>query len=396
MTDTRVCVGCGAPLQSTDERMPGYVPESHLEREDVLCRRCFRIRHYGDFTPVAVDEETYQRQVAAIFDHPGLVLYVVDVFDLAGSLIPSARRFVASSDVIVVVNKVDLLPADVGYEALADWIRGEVRATGVEPLDVAFISAEKRRGVDRLVDRVARETKRPVYVMGMANVGKSTLLNAMVERLSERKQPFTVSRRPGTTLAMSRLEIEGPYGRVELFDTPGLMYTSRVIERLCGDCLKWVVPRSRVRPRVYQLNPGQALFLGGLVRLETLEGERQGIVLYVSNELPVHRTKRERADSFFAEHRYDILKVPCEACADAFVDRRSWLVAAPPRRDADFSLGKRGGDIVLPGLGWIAWTGRRTLARIEAPAWLTLSIRPRLVGVLAHRVQHPQGGGDGP
>ncbi|SIS67218.1 ribosome biogenesis GTPase YqeH [Alicyclobacillus vulcanalis] len=393
MTEARVCVGCGAVLQSEDERMPGYVPESHRDREDVLCRRCFRIRHYGEFAPVVVDEATYQRQVGAIFDRPGLVLYVVDVFDLAGSLIPSARRFVASSDVVVVVNKVDLLPADVEYEALADWIRDEVRASGVEPVDVAFVSAEKRRGVPRLADRVAREVHRPVYVIGMANVGKSTLLNAMIEQLSERKQPFTVSRRPGTTLAMSSVHIQGPYGEVELVDTPGLMYTSRVIERLCGDCLKWVVPRTRLRPRVYQLNPGQALFLGGFVRLETIGGERQSVVLYVANDLPVHRTKRERADAFFAEHRFDLLKVPCEACADAFNDTRTWLLASPPRRDADFSLGKRGADIVLPGLGWVAWTGRRTLARIEAPAWLKLSSRPRLVGVLAHR-RPPSHGGD--
>nr|WP_284199044.1 GTPase [Alicyclobacillus sacchari] len=102
-----------------------------------------------------------------------------------------------------------------------------------------------------------------MYVVGMANTGKSTLLNAIASRLSDKKAPYTVSRRPGTTLALSRLEIAGRYGRIELYDTPGLIHEARAIERLCADCLRVVVPQSRLRPRVYQLNPEQSLFLGG-------------------------------------------------------------------------------------------------------------------------------------
>ncbi|TIH60269.1 ribosome biogenesis GTPase YqeH, partial [Klebsiella pneumoniae] len=45
MTETLKCIGCGAPLQSENKNAPGYVPEHNLFREDVICRRCFRLKN---------------------------------------------------------------------------------------------------------------------------------------------------------------------------------------------------------------------------------------------------------------------------------------------------------------------------------------------------------------
>ncbi len=36
----KMCVGCGAPLQSEDKNKPGFVPEHNMFRDDVICRRC--------------------------------------------------------------------------------------------------------------------------------------------------------------------------------------------------------------------------------------------------------------------------------------------------------------------------------------------------------------------
>ena len=44
MSEELKCIGCGAPLQSEDKNAPGYVPEHNLFREDVICKRCFRLK----------------------------------------------------------------------------------------------------------------------------------------------------------------------------------------------------------------------------------------------------------------------------------------------------------------------------------------------------------------
>ena len=50
MAETEIlkCIGCGAPLQSEDSDAPGYVPESSLYKEDVICKRCFRLKNYNE------------------------------------------------------------------------------------------------------------------------------------------------------------------------------------------------------------------------------------------------------------------------------------------------------------------------------------------------------------
>lgn len=391
----KACVGCGAQLQSLDQTAPGYVPESRVEADGVLCRRCFRIRHYGDFTPVTVSESDYQAQVAQIFDRPGLVLYVVDVFDLAGSLVPNLARFVLTSEVVVVVNKTDLLPDGVHVESLRDWISSQIELTKVPVTDLYFISAEKSEGTDDLFQLVAKQVNRPVYVVGMANTGKSTLLNAIAKFFSsDVTEPYTVSRRPGTTLKLSHLPLEGPLGQIDLVDTPGLIHGNRVVDKLCADCLSLVVPSTTVRPRVYQLNPEQTLFLGGIARIDFKSGVRQPIVVYVSNDLPVHRSKLERANLIATTHEDDILQVPCERCRPSFGTLTKHPVQSVRMRQSvpkgTIAISGRGRDIVIPGLGWITLSGKPFEGDLWVPSWLDIAFRPRLIGDLSRRnLVHP-------
>lgn len=40
------CYGCGAIIQSEDEKKIGFVPKNALDRSQVLCKRCFRLKNY--------------------------------------------------------------------------------------------------------------------------------------------------------------------------------------------------------------------------------------------------------------------------------------------------------------------------------------------------------------
>lgn len=384
------CTGCGSPFQSENPDLPGFVPEAALQNPDAVCRRCYRIRHYGEFTSVSVPNETYQRQLATIFDAPGLVLYVVDIFDLTGSIVPNLARFVLTSEVVVVVNKVDLLPQDVHYDALRDWVKNQVERTKVAVADVLFVSARKGTGIQSIEDialRTIDESERPIYVVGMANTGKSTLLNEVLSRLGNSTVPYTVSRRPGTTLSLSSVRVGVARGQVHFVDTPGLIQNTRVIDKLCADCLKLAVPNERIRPKIYQVNPGQTLFLAGIGRLDFETGFRQSIVLYVANELPVHRTKLENRQSIWTLHQDDILKVPCNACRGHFGDLKPYPIQSVRYGQTvptgAIAITGRGRDIVIPGLGWIALSGELFQGSLWLRKGIQPSCRPRLVGDLS-------------
>lgn len=181
MSMSIVCPGCGAPLQMDDPDKPGYLPDAALLREEPLCRRCYRLRHYGQLEPAAVPEDMYRTTVARVLARPSLVLYVIDVFDVQGSFLRGLTGILAQHDVIALVNKWDLLPHVAHPQAVLDWLRRELIAAGVRPVSVLAVSARTGRGIEELAKVVdARGRNKQVVALGMANVGKSSVLNRLL------------------------------------------------------------------------------------------------------------------------------------------------------------------------------------------------------------------------
>ncbi|MCL6594133.1 MAG: 50S ribosome-binding GTPase, partial [Alicyclobacillus sp.] len=352
---------------------------------------CHRIRHYGEIAPVTVGPEAYAREVARISRQPGLVLYLLDAFDLQGSLIPGLGRYIGSAPVQAVVNKADLLPTDLAAPSFTQWVRHTLAATGVPVQAVRLVSGRTGQGVAQLAEWLEHCGASRVYAVGMANVGKSTLLNRLLQRWTERA-PLTESKVPGTTLGTVELDVSLPGGRrLTVIDTPGLVRLRRAVDVLCPRCLKAAVPDDPLRPRVYQLDPEQSLWLGGFARLDFVAGEHQPVVVYVSNRLVVHRTKLYRAEVIGRERADAVLRVPCEECRARLGELRPQTVGAGRYRGTRhagpvWSVGGKGADLVLAGLGWVTLQGKDFSGRLWTPPTVEVAVRPRLLGQLSHRL----------
>jgi GTP-binding protein len=187
----------------------------------------------GGFDPLSEEPliEGVRRQVLAAVEEADLVLFVVDVRAGVTALDSEIARILRRSNrpVIVAANKVDAA----GQEpALADLYR-----LGFG--DPVPVSAEHGRGVAELLEVIRARAPRPpeaagalavpvhVAVVGRPNVGKSSLVNAMVG--AER---VLVHEAPGTTrdAVDTALVYEGrPY---VLVDTAGIRRKGRVHEPL--------------------------------------------------------------------------------------------------------------------------------------------------------------------
>ena len=186
----------------------------------------------GGFDPGSTEPlvEGVRRQVLVAMEDADLIAFVVDARAGATALDLEIARLLrkANKPVVLVANKID----DQGQEsALADLYRLGVG----EPLGV---SAEHGRGVAEMLETLRERApaptapaggKRPVAiaVIGRPNVGKSSLVNAMVG--SER---VLVHDQPGTT----RDAVDTPFvyeGRpYVLVDTAGIRRKGRVTEVL--------------------------------------------------------------------------------------------------------------------------------------------------------------------
>lgn len=369
MTEELHCIGCGALIQTENPGELGYTPKSALEKGletgEVYCQRCFRLRHYNDIQDVSLTDDDFLRLLNEIGNEDALIVNVVDIFDFNGSLIPGLHRFVGDNPVLMVGNKVDILPKSLKKPKMIQWMRERAHEAGLRPVDVLLTSAKKPHEMEELLEKIDEYREgRDVYVVGVTNVGKSTLINQIIKQTAGVQDLITTSQFPGTTL--DKIEIPLDDGHF-LFDTPGIIHRHQMAHYLGKKDLRIIAPTKEIKPKVYQLNEGQTLFLGGLARFDFIQGKRGSFIGYVSNDVNIHRTKLSNADSFYEKHVGGLLQPPRPDEVDSF----------PELVRFEFSI-KEKTDIVFAGLGWITALEPGIVAG-WAPKGVDVTIRKALI-----------------
>lgn len=363
------CIGCGALIQSDDPAGIGYTPESAikkgLETDELYCQRCFRLRHYNEIAPVSLTDDDFLRLLNQIRDADALIVYVIDIFDFNGSLIPGLHRFVGDNPILLVGNKEDILPRSLKRTKLMDWMRQQANLSGLRPIDVAMVSAKKNNQVSDLLEKINKyRENRDVYVVGVTNVGKSTLINQIIKSTTGVKELITTSRFPGTTLDKIQIPLDDGH---ELVDTPGIIHAEQMANVLSAQALKLVAPQKEIKPRTFQLNDQQTIFLGGVARFDYVKGPRSGVVAYFDNNLNLHRTKLENADAFYEKHMGGLLTPPTADDKDDF----------PELERHEFHIDQKS-DLVIEGLGWVTVPAGTTVAG-WAPVGVSVLVRKAMI-----------------
>ena len=140
-------------------------------------------------------------------------------------------------------------------------------------------------------ERAARRHS-DIYIVGAANVGKSTFLNQILElhnnaggrgrgrkgaSSSSRNRGVTTSPLPGTTLDFLCIDLNARWRRNKggrgglLYDTPGLIMPHQLTARLTTEELSAVVPTRRVHHTTLRVAVGKSVLLGGLMRVDVLD-----------------------------------------------------------------------------------------------------------------------------
>ncbi|PXW91597.1 hypothetical protein DES38_10423 [Streptohalobacillus salinus] len=362
-----VCQGCGVTIQSDNKEKPGFVPQSALSNEPVICQRCFRLKHYNEVQDVPYTDGDFLEMISQIAKTKSLVVKIVDVFDFNGSFIKSLHRLTGNNPIILVGNKIDLLPKSTNLSRLKQWMKKSAKDMGLTVQDVFLVSSKTGRGFDQVKHGIeSYRNKRDVYVVGCTNVGKSTFINYLISESTGAKDAITTSYFPGTTLGFIDIPLDE---RSSLYDTPGVINRQQLTHYLSSEDIKMITPTKEIKPRVYQINSQQTLFVGGLIRIDYIKGEKQPFVLYFANSLSIHRTKLEKADQLYYTHLGELLTPPSKDSRGEY----------PPLQERTFKLSGEKTDIVLPGLGWIAVPAEPITITISSPADVSVSIRTALI-----------------
>ncbi len=367
MNEMPNCIGCGAVIQTEDKNEVGYAPASSLEKEVVICQRCFRLKNYNEIQPVSLTDDDFLRILNGLGQQEGLIVKIVDIFDFNGSWLPGLHRFVGSNPVLLVANKADLLPKSVKANKVVNWLKREAKNLGLHAVDVKLVSAHKGKGMAEVMDAIEQyRNGKNVYVVGCTNVGKSTFINRVIKQATGEGEVITTSHFPGTTLDMIEIPLDDGSA---LYDTPGIINHHQMAHYLDASELKYIMPKKEIKPKVYQQNPEQTLFIGALARFDFIKGERSAFTVHVANDLPIHRTKLEKADELYANHKGELLAPPTVK----HIDQLPELVRH------EFSIKEDKTDVVFSGLGWITVQHANVVVAAHAPKGVEVFIRPSLI-----------------
>lgn len=270
------CLGCGVNLQNIDTLKEGYV--KNIENE--LCERCFRIKNYNDYKPIIKNNEDYIKILNEINKTNDLVLLVVDVLNLDSEIKNIIKNI--NNKKILVLTKRDLIASDIYEEKILNYLNYDF-------IDRIFISSKKNYQLDDLMDLIYKyKTSNNVYVVGLTNAGKSTLINKIIYNYTNLNQEITTSNLPSTTLDTIKIEINND---LTLFDTPGILDDGNIINYLDEKMIKKIIPNKTIKPIVYQVKAKQTFIIDDILRLDI--DSNNDLVFYLSNSLKINRFYKE-------------------------------------------------------------------------------------------------------
>ncbi|WP_043933950.1 ribosome biogenesis GTPase YqeH [Bacillus sp. EB01] len=336
-----ICLGCGVAIQTDEPGELGYAPQSSLNKEQIICQRCFRLKHYNEVQDVSLTDDDFLKILNRIGETDSLIVKIVDIFDFNGSWIPGMHRFAGKNKIILIGNKADLLPKSVKHTKLISWMKKQSKELGLHAEDVFLISAAKGQSIREAAAAIdSYRQGKDVFVVGCTNVGKSTFINRIIKEVAGGQDVITTSHFPGTTLDIIKIPLDD--GK-SLIDTPGIINHHQMAHYVGKKGLKAITPKKEIKPRVFQLNEGQTLFFGGLGRIDYVSGGRRGIVCHFSNDIDIHRTKTENADELYEKHLGGMLTPPDP-------DEVNLL---PELGKQEYIIKEAKTDIVFSGLGWV-------------------------------------------
>ena len=277
MAKKKYCKGCGVLLQNENISLEGYV--NNLDND--ICQRCFRMKNYGEYMKVTKSNEEFENILKEVDKTHDLVLHIVDLVNLDKDL--SDIRKIISNKMLLVLNKKDALPKSVKTEKILDYIK----SLELDYVDMVVISANKNYNIDLLMNKINKyKTSSKVYVVGKTNTGKSSLINRLIQDYSENDSELTISPLPSTTLNTVSIIMNK---NLTIIDTPGLIDRGNITNYLDEEKLKSLINKKTIKPKTFQLKPGQCLIIGDIIRLDYVEGARNSFTLYMPNGIKVKR-----------------------------------------------------------------------------------------------------------
>lgn len=260
------CLGCGIELQTIDNNQLGYT----INIESKICERCFRLKNYGEYKAVTLNNKDYE-QIIKNIKNDSLIVYVADLLSLDLTRMPEKNK------ILLVLTKYDILPKSTNENKLISKLKEKYPKV----IDIIVVSSLKNYNIDKIYNLLNKYSNdKDIYLIGNTNSGKSTLLNKLIKNYTrDKEENITVSMYPSTTL--DALEIK--LNNLNIIDTPGLIDEGNYANILDSKDLKKITPKKEIKPKSCQVIGKGSIMIEDFARIDYETKENNSFVIYTAS-----------------------------------------------------------------------------------------------------------------
>ena len=319
------CLGCGSILQSENAKDEGFVKSSVYDKAE-YCERCFKIKHYGEYSVLdkKIDTDGIIRNINS--DNLASVAFLIDALNINENVKKYINRF--KNKKYVLITKRDVLPKSLKEKKLIEYIKTNI----VNTEDIMFISSVKNYNIDNFLKKIETDKVKRLYIVGFTNSGKSTFINHLLT--SQMKNPtITTSAIPNTTASYITIKLDN---KITIVDTPGFIDSNAVYNFIDYNKTIKLYPKKEIRVKTFQIRSGYSIVINDILRIDNL-GKCNSFSFYMSDKLRYEKVK-------FKNEKLKILpsiSIETNECTDVLVNGLGFIRITKPGEFKIYALDEK-------------------------------------------------------
>lgn len=274
------CLGCGSILQSENAKDEGFVKSSVYDKAE-YCERCFKIKHYGEYSVLdkKIDTDGIIRNINS--DNLASVAFLIDALNINENVKKYINRF--KNKKYILITKRDVLPKSLKEKKLIEYIKSNI----VNIEDIMFISSVKNYNIDNFLNKIEDDKVKRLYIVGFTNSGKSTFINHLLTSVC--KNPtITTSSIPNTTASYITIKLNP---RLVIVDTPGFIDGNAIYNFVDYSKVIKLYPKKELKVKTFQVRNGYAIVVNDILRIENISDKSNSFSFYMNDKLRYEKVK---------------------------------------------------------------------------------------------------------
>lgn len=274
------CLGCGSVLQTDVVGKEGFVKSSVYNIAE-YCERCFKIKHYGEYSVLdkKIDTDGIIRNINS--DKVASVAFLVDALNINDNTKKFINKF--KNNKYIIITKKDILPKSLKEKKLISYIKENIYNTD----NIMFVSSFKNYNIDSFIKKVTNDNVKRIYIVGFTNSGKSTFINHILTSLS--KSPIiTTSAIPNTTASYIAIKLNN---KLTIVDTPGFIDNEAIYNFVDYNKVIKLYPKKELKVKTFQVRNNYSIVVNDILRIENTYNKSNSFSFYMSDKLRYEKVK---------------------------------------------------------------------------------------------------------